>query len=434
MHIAGGLELSRSFANVSSDSAGIILDASSRPATTLSGNVHMEWGRLSILGAGGISLTDNNRGGYGRGFASLDLIRSRYSYPLLQLAVDYTNVQSPLLPVLSSSGISLKAGDPSVFQGGIRVGSRSRSFGKTSTTSLDLGRVFMAYSGKTLLSAYLSAAAILTRVPLERNLPSISGDSASPILSIPMNGSGGIVYSVTRPVTVGDLGLNVQAIRGNWGVGARGTLRVGRSVNLWDDPVPHSTVLRQEADGKMAAVGRIMWEALPNFTVTAEGGRQLSDPILGVSGVRYASLSARMSFDAGKRRKGWLQRKRIDQAADLLRDLPLTTPAIAFKAEQREGSRTLVFRDIKGFRVEVAGNFTNWQPVRLRKCTPQEVGTDLASDEPARADETWCGKFTIATGVYHILYRVDGGEWQVPPGLSEIADSFDGTVGLLIVP
>jgi hypothetical protein len=67
-------------------------------------------------------------------------------------------------------------------------------------------------------------------------------------------------------------------------------------------------------------------------------------------------------------------------------------------------------------RVEVAGDFTSWQPVSL----------SLASG-------IWTVDLRIPAGTHEVAIRADGGAWLAPPGLVESIDEFGGRVGVLRV-
>lgn len=65
----------------------------------------------------------------------------------------------------------------------------------------------------------------------------------------------------------------------------------------------------------------------------------------------------------------------------------------------------------------VAGDFTNWQPVPMRR-----EGTG------------WVARFTLAAGIYRYAFRAGNGDWFVPssiPGRRE--DGFGGHVAVLVV-
>jgi 1,4-alpha-glucan branching enzyme len=67
--------------------------------------------------------------------------------------------------------------------------------------------------------------------------------------------------------------------------------------------------------------------------------------------------------------------------------------------------------------VELMADFTDWAPVPL---TRERGGM-------------WGLNIFIAPGVHRVNVRVDGGEWQPPPGLTTVPDGFGGLVGLLVV-
>ncbi len=69
-------------------------------------------------------------------------------------------------------------------------------------------------------------------------------------------------------------------------------------------------------------------------------------------------------------------------------------------------------------RVELNGDFTNWQPVELGR---------------AEAD-FWETTLPVGPGVYHVNLRIDGGSWTVPAGLAAADDGFGGHAGILRIP
>lgn len=68
--------------------------------------------------------------------------------------------------------------------------------------------------------------------------------------------------------------------------------------------------------------------------------------------------------------------------------------------------------------VELAGSFTSWVPVLMRR----------------GAGGWWEFVTTIPSGLHSLNIRTDGGSWRVPPGLDIADDEFNGTVGLLLIP
>jgi Carbohydrate-binding module 48 (Isoamylase N-terminal domain). len=67
--------------------------------------------------------------------------------------------------------------------------------------------------------------------------------------------------------------------------------------------------------------------------------------------------------------------------------------------------------------VELAGDFTDWEPVALRRGD----------------DDEWSAVIVIPKGTHRVNLRVDGGPWGVPPGIPALNDDFGGVVGVLVI-
>jgi 1,4-alpha-glucan branching enzyme len=67
--------------------------------------------------------------------------------------------------------------------------------------------------------------------------------------------------------------------------------------------------------------------------------------------------------------------------------------------------------------VELKGDFTDWAAVAL---------------ERARSGR-WELRRAMAPGIHHLIVRIDGGEWRVPPGAQSIVNEFGVPVGALLV-
>ena len=67
--------------------------------------------------------------------------------------------------------------------------------------------------------------------------------------------------------------------------------------------------------------------------------------------------------------------------------------------------------------VEVAGDFTDWTPVAL----------------DAVYGGMWEAELAIPPGLHQVQIRVDGGSWQVPPGLPTAQGEFAGAAGVLLI-
>ena len=68
--------------------------------------------------------------------------------------------------------------------------------------------------------------------------------------------------------------------------------------------------------------------------------------------------------------------------------------------------------------VEIAGDFTHWNPIALQRAK----------------DGWWRASVRAGRGIHQLSVRVDGRNWIAPPGLRPIQDEFGATVGLLVVP
>lgn len=135
----------------------------------------------------------------------------------------------------------------------------------------------------------------------------------------------------------------------------------------------------------------------PHVAVTVSGGKYAWDVVQGLPGGDFISLGVRLT----PRRS---------------RPIPLlaTAPIVYTSEDVRSGG---VAFDLDADRVEIAGDWTGWQPVAM------------ARDVSGR----WILPADLAPGTYRFNLRIDGGEWTVPDGFVTIDDGFGGTVGLLIV-
>jgi len=78
----------------------------------------------------------------------------------------------------------------------------------------------------------------------------------------------------------------------------------------------------------------------------------------------------------------------------------------------------LLVRAVDASAVELQGDFTDWESVRL---TRNEA-------------DLWEAPFQLESGPHRVVIRVDGGSWSPPPGLRTVPDDFYGHVGLIVVP
>jgi len=77
----------------------------------------------------------------------------------------------------------------------------------------------------------------------------------------------------------------------------------------------------------------------------------------------------------------------------------------------------LVVRAPGAVTVEVMGDFTDWEAVKL-----------------TRVGEEWRFVTPLATGTRRFNVRIDGGSWSVPQGATLEHDDFGDAVGTIVVP
>ena len=136
------------------------------------------------------------------------------------------------------------------------------------------------------------------------------------------------------------------------------------------------------------------------FTATA--GRQLADPLRGLPQAELLTASLRVSF--GEKPLPVMQRSAIASAS--------VEPAPG-------GGGELVVRVFAAdtMVVEVAGDFSNWQPVALHR----EGGLLVA-------------RVRLGPGKYRVAVRVNLGGWRAPRNLARVRDDFGGEAGILVIP
>lgn len=182
--------------------------------------------------------------------------------------------------------------------------------------------------------------------------------------------------------------------RGDWielslGAGLRGLL-------------PHDSLLQSWASGSAA-----LW-ILPRAALVASAGRALADEARGVPSVRYVSIALRF---------GW----RPEREASVLRVRQEPREEDGGRLDIRglgDSLRVVIVRQSSATRVEIMGDFTDWEPVAMASMPNGE----------------WRIERIITPGPHRLAIRIDGGPWRVPPNLPHVADDFGGDVGIVIVP
>jgi hypothetical protein len=75
--------------------------------------------------------------------------------------------------------------------------------------------------------------------------------------------------------------------------------------------------------------------------------------------------------------------------------------------------REIIVRTPGAASVELAGDFTNWEAVKLTSA----------------GDAEWRIVLPVPPGLRRAILRADGGEWRVPPGTRAVASEFGPEVG-----
>jgi hypothetical protein len=141
-----------------------------------------------------------------------------------------------------------------------------------------------------------------------------------------------------------------------------------------------------------------------SLALVAAAGRSGSDPVTSVPGARYFALGLRLQV-----------------GSQALASLPAATAASA-RAPFRigpavGGDREIVIQAANVRAVELAADFTDWKPVSLRRW----------------GDHGWRAVLPISPGLHRLAVRLDGGEWQAPPGTRPITSEFGGQVAEIVV-
>lgn len=157
--------------------------------------------------------------------------------------------------------------------------------------------------------------------------------------------------------------------------------------------------------GQRATWGRAeaSWAFGEQFALVAAGGTRAPEPAIGRVGGNFLSLGVRLASAP------WIAHALHAGAR---------SSASAFGVRADGAMRVVYVRAPAARTVELMADFTDWQPVRMRR---------TANDE-------WELAMRIEPGSHRLNIRVDGGEWTAPPGTSSARDEFNGVVGLVVVP
>lgn len=162
------------------------------------------------------------------------------------------------------------------------------------------------------------------------------------------------------------------------------------------------------------SVSAVLWVAGP-VALAASAGSYPIDYTQGFPGGRFATLALRLE----RRPISKAASSTVDTSLAAVRGVALPESVVGFAVgHAADGThRTLVVSAPAATLVEVTGDFTGWQPVRLAR----------------RGADRWAVTLPMLAGTHEIAVRVDGGAWVVPPGLTMIRDEFGGLSGILVI-
>jgi len=151
----------------------------------------------------------------------------------------------------------------------------------------------------------------------------------------------------------------------------------------------------------LAAHGAATWHLNQRLAFTVAAGEHLRDPARGVPATRFATVALRVTALGGRGRT--------------LAYADAAGTAITMAAGTGGTLRVQVYGSAEV--VEVMGEFSDWQPLRL-----------------VRDGDAWILPRRLQSGLHRVLVRVDGGEWRTPDNLPRAEDEFGTRVGLVVVP
>jgi len=244
-----------------------------------------------------------------------------------------------------------------------------------------------------------------------------------------IGGTGGRTSYGQAPRPVAVVGAGVWVRRAGVTVAASATRSIVGDTAYSDiASTAHASRGRFELDGSVAtrvssrgAGHGVYGEASATFTLGervalfASGGRYPTDPVSGSVAGRYVSAGVRLRtalLRPRARSDPWLPSRSL-ASGDGGRG---STAQLEVQATP-DGSARVVVRALAALTVEVAGDFTDWQPVALRRT----------------AADVWEAVLHIPRGVHRVNLRIDGGRWTAPAGTAH-ADEFGGEVGIVTVP
>jgi hypothetical protein len=233
-----------------------------------------------------------------------------------------------------------------------------------------------------------------------------------------------------RPVTAFSVGTWAERFAATWLVSATLT-HVGDTAYTDIEGATHWQHGRVAFDGVFGVRGwsrgaghGVYGEGSAAFAVSAwlavvvSGGRYPTDPTRGSVSGRYFGATLHMTAPPWRSTRPLFTGRVVPRRQSPANGSEAGHVTIEVReCRCGEQEHTLLVRADGASSVEVAGDFTDWEPV------------SFSSGEGS----SWTVTLPLPPGTYRFNVRVDGGVWLVPAGLIRLTDEFGGVVGLLTV-
>lgn len=181
--------------------------------------------------------------------------------------------------------------------------------------------------------------------------------------------------------------------------------------------------------GSGGFTGDAAWWVSSRYAVVGLVGRQLADPALGTASTMYASVGLRIAarslgarpHAAAPREPLPSRRPEVLAPRAGVRAMAASNAGVVREidvAEARDGAHIVLRVAQPASIVEIAGDFSGWQPVALG----------------VQRDGRWRLASALPRGVYRVVIRIDGSEWRPPAGLPRLQDEFGGEIGVVTIP
>jgi len=149
------------------------------------------------------------------------------------------------------------------------------------------------------------------------------------------------------------------------------------------------------------------------------GGRYPTDPVSGSVAGRYVSGGVRLRLASPARLSARTTIPSASRPGTPADGDPVADVRLELLPRPNGVVRLVLYvASTSAAGVELAGDFTDWQPLQLRRS----------------ANGMWETVLAIPSGVHRLNVRIDGGAWIVPAGLTRAADDFGDEVGIMTVP